>query len=258
MLILNSQVMRNAILSSLFILVFIQGLNAQDTTGQKKELKNSLRFNVTNPVIFGSKSLIFGYERVLNKNRTFSINVGQAGLPEFKLFSLDSLRSLGSSSERGLNVSVDFRFYLSNQNRNNAPRGVYIGPYFTYFDFERKNTWSLKSTSGGTPKTVETKTGFEITGIGAELGYQFVFWRRVSLDMILAGPGIANYKVKASIETNLTDEDKKKFYDALNQALAERIPGYSRVIDEGEFERRGSTNVTSFGFRYMIMVGLRF
>lgn len=249
--------MRKAILILLFVQVFIQGSSAQDTTVQKKELKNTFRFNVTNPVIFGSKSLIFGYERVLNKNRTFSINVGQAGLPEFKLFSLDSLRSLGSTSESGLNVSVDFRFYLSNQNRNNAPRGVYVGPYFTYFDFERKNTWSITSTNGGT-KTVGTKTGFEITGIGAELGYQFVFWRRVSLDMILAGPGIANYKVKATIETDLTDEDKQKFYDALNEALADKIPGYSRVIDEGEFERRGSTNVTSFGFRYMIMVGFRF
>ena len=76
--------------------------------------------------------------------------------------------------------------------------------------------------------------------------------------MILAGPGIASYKLKASLSTNLSEEDKEKFFDALNDALAEKIPGYSRVIEEGDFERSGSTNTTSFGFRYMIMVGFRF
>jgi hypothetical protein len=44
---------------------------------------------------------------------------------------------------------------------------------------------------------------------GAELGYQFVFWDRLSVDMILLGPGIAAYSLKASFGTNLSEADKQ-------------------------------------------------
>jgi hypothetical protein len=44
----------------------------------------------------------------------------------------------------------------------------------------------------------------------------------------------------------------------LNQFLADKIPGYDQVIEPGEFERKGSFNTTTAGFRYMIHLGYRF
>jgi len=57
---------------------FQQTVTAQDSIKSKREFKNTIHFNITNPIIFGGRSLIFGYERVLNKRRSFTINVGEA------------------------------------------------------------------------------------------------------------------------------------------------------------------------------------
>ncbi|MGZ5135326.1 MAG: hypothetical protein ACXWCG_09255 [Flavitalea sp.] len=250
--------MRKAILLLLIVELFQQELMAQEKKESEKVHNNTIRFNVTNPVIFGGRSIIFGYERVLGKHRSFSVNIGQTGFPSLNLINSDSLKANSILGEKGFHISFDYRFYLSKENKYNAPRGVYIGPYYAYNYFERENSWTLKSTNGGSPLTAESKTSLSIHNLGVELGYQFIFWNRVALDMILIVPGIAAYNLKASLGSNLSEADKQKFFENLNQALAEKFPGYNRVIDEGEFQKKGSTNTTSFGFRYMIMIGYRF
>ncbi len=195
---------------------------------------------------------------MLNKHQTFTVNVGAASLPSLNLLNSDSLRVNKSTNKRGFNFSVDYRFYLAKENKYNAPHGVYIGPYYSYNYFEKKNSWTLTSASGTVYPNVETETSLGIHTVGFEMGYQFILWKRISLDLILAGPGVATYKLKASLGTNLSGEDKEKLFDKINDALADKFPGYSWVIDEGEFESRGATNTTSFGFRYMIQVGFRF
>jgi hypothetical protein len=250
--------MRKVTLLLLLIAGFGRELKAQEPNDSKKNYKNTVRFNLTNPFIFGSRSLIFGYERIINRRHSFSINLGQAQFPGLNLISSDSLKSKSVLGEKGINASVDYRFYLSKENKYEPPRGIYIGPYFSYNYFEKKNSWLLQSTNGGAPTAVDSKTSLAVSTVGFELGYQFVFWDRVSLDMILAGPGLGFYNLKASLANNLSEEDKHKFFEKLNKALADKFPGYSTVIDEGEFQNKGSANTTSLGFRYMVMVGYRF
>jgi len=243
------------LLLSLLGMAYLQ-LTAQDSMS-KKAYKNTIRFNVTNPLFFGGRSLIFGYERILNNRRSFSINIGQASFPKLEFRNPDSLREGSNLEEKGFHVSGDYRFYLAKENKYQAPRGVYIGPYFSYNYFDRKNNLSVTSTNGGT-QTVASETTLTVGSIGFELGYQFVFWNRVSLDMILAGPGIASYKLEASLGTNLSETDRKKFFEKLNEALADKFPGYNTVIDDGEFKSKGSTSTTTLGYRYMVMIGYRF
>ena len=52
---------------------------------KEKKFKNTVRFNITNPLIFGDKSLVVGYERVLNDSKSFSINIGQSELPDLNI-----------------------------------------------------------------------------------------------------------------------------------------------------------------------------
>jgi hypothetical protein len=250
--------MKNATLILLICGASHIGLMAQETGKPEKTYKNTVRFNVTNPIIFGTKSIVFGYERVLNNRRSFSVNIGQANFPDFKIIDADSIRANSILGENGFHISGDYRFYLSKENKFQAPRGVYIGPYFAYNYFERKNSWTLISANGGSPKTAETKTSLSIASIGFEFGYQFIFWKRLSVDMILLGPGVAGYNLKASVGANLSEEDRQKLFDRLNQALADKFPGYTTVIDEGDFKRAGTAKTTTFGFRYMVMVGFRF
>ena len=241
----------------LFVMIFSglqQIASAQDTT---KHLKNTILFNVTNPLIFG-KSFILGYERVLNSRQSFSINFGTNSFPGSGRRETDSLKLNNADDRGGMNISADFRFYLAKENKYAAPRGVYIGPYYSYNNFTRDQTWILKSTNGGTPLTVNSETKLNVHTIGFEMGYQFVFWDRLALNMILIGPGISSYNLKASFGSNLSQADRQKLLDAINDALTEKFPGWGQVVDDGEFQLKGSTNTTALGYRYMVQIGFRF
>jgi hypothetical protein len=225
-----------------------------------KVFKNTVRFNLTNPIIFGDRAMIFGYERVLGQRQSFSINIGRATLPKLSVFDINSnnpsVQLKKGSTEKGINVSVDYRFYLNKVNRYPAPRGVYIAPYYSYNHFERENTWTLNTDAF--QGDVITDFKLNIHTVGCELGYQFVLWKRLALDFILIGPGIANYSLKTNVSTTLDADSQAELFQKINDALANKIPGYSFVINDQEYKKSGRAKTTSFGFRYMIHLGFRF
>lgn len=240
-----------------FSIVLLLSYFPVSTYAQYAGKKNTIYFNVTNPLLFGSKAKIFGYERVLGKHQSISVNIGRMGLPKFgKGSSNDSVSLQKNSKDKGLHLAAEYRFYLQNENRHEAPRGVYIGPYYSYNQFSRSNDWQLKTTNF--TGDVNSDLNLSIHTVGVQLGYQFVFWKRIALDLILIGPGIANYKVKTKLHTTLDPDEEALFFEKLNEYLQDKIPGYNMVIKEGDFNRSGSTNTTSFGFRYMVNIGFRF
>ena len=245
-----------AILAGFFALIQ-QNIIAQETKEEDKRLKNTIHLNITNPIIFGGRALVLGYERVVNKYQSFSINAGLTQFPNFNILGSDSLTSKSNQDQSGFNFSVDYRFYLSRQNKYPAPRGVYIGPYYSYNSFGRQHVWTLKSTSGSTVD-LQSDLNLKVHTVGIEFGYQFVFADRISLDLVLAGPGIAAYDLSASLGANLSQADREKVFEKINDALAEKFPGYGLVIDEGDFKSTGVEKTTSYGYRYMIQVGFRF
>lgn len=259
----NLKWFKNLLVLSIVFALSSSSANAQTSDSlakPEKEFKNTIRFNITNPLIFGSQSIIFGYERVLKNNKSFSINIGQASLSPFSFVDDNELKAKSILNEGGFHVSGDYRFYLSKLNKHNAPRGVYIGPYYSYNKFRKEHSWEFTKDGTGSPQTVDSDLRINIHTVGVELGYQFVFWKRLSVDMILLGPGVAGYKLKADVGGNLSDEDRQLFFDKLNEALKDKFPGYSGTIgnDTGEFQRKGTKSTTSLGYRYMVQIGYRF
>jgi hypothetical protein len=243
----------------ILLLIILSGIDAvaqQDTTYIKPNFKNTVRFNLTNPLIFGNRSLILGYERQLKNNQSFSINIGQTSYPKLIFNDTDSMELSPKSSEKGFHISGDYRFYLQKENKYAAPRGVYIGPYFSYNYFNRINNWTLDGENF--QGNVSTDMTINIFTAGFELGYQFVFWDRMTLDMILLGPGVASYSLDTKLNTTLDPDEENKFFEAINDYLSEKFPGYDNVIDAGEYKRSGTSKTTDLGYRYMIMIGYRF
>jgi hypothetical protein len=233
-----------------------QSSDCQDSI-PKKILKNTVRVNLTNPMIFGDQSLIFGYERTIGNHQSFSINVGRFSLPKLISFNTDSIQDLQKSiSSRGFSLSGDYRFYLPKLNKFNAPRGLYIGPYFSYNYFNRGFDLSVNTASFTGQMNLDLD--FRVMTLGFQLGYQFVFWNRVTLDMILFGPGIAGYKLKADLSTSLDPDQEAELFQKINDKLQEKIPGYGLVIKPGEFTKNGSVRTTTLGYRYVVMLGVRF
>jgi hypothetical protein len=250
--------MRKIILFVIAISGLLQTASGQEPKKEEPKLRNTILVNVTNPLIFGS-SFILGYERVLKNDRhSFSIAIGTTSFPGSDRRDTDSLKVNDVDDKTGMNISADFRFYLAKENKYAAPRGVYIGPYYSYNNFARNHSWILKSTNGGAPLEVKSELRLNVHTIGFELGYQFVFWDRLALNMILLGPGISAYNFKASIGSNLSQADREKLLEAINDALADKFPGYDVAIDQAEFQKKGSTNTTRLGYRYMVQIGFRF
>jgi hypothetical protein len=153
-------------------------------------------------------------------------------------------------------MSGDYRFYLSKENKYNSPRGVYIGPYFAFNNFNR--TFDIQANTASFTGNLNAEFNFRVTTLGFQLGYQFVFWDRVSLDMILFGPGVSAYKAKVDLSTDLDPDQQEELFTKINERLQEKIPGYSIVVKPGSFERSGSVSTTGMGYRYIVMLGFRF
>lgn len=235
-------------------LLKITSENVPVTAKEKKVRKNTILINLSNPMLISDQFQIIGYERVLPNNQSFTVNVGKFSIPKFTGDLADSLGLNTDYKDKGFHFSTDYRFYLKKENKYAAPRGVYLAPYYTYNHLNRENSWNID----GRIDEVYTNIKFNIHTIGAELGYQFVFWDRMALDLILMGPGFGFYSVKAKVGTNLSQEDESILFDKLNEILADRIPGYDRVIEAGEFSKKGTYNTEGIGFRYLVRVGYRF
>lgn len=254
---LHMQKMNSAIKVTI-ALIMVATLPVSTCYGQKdslKNFKNTIRFNITNPMLFSSKFNVIGYERVIKDYQTASINLGRSSFGTL-LFNSDSLDAKTQNNDKGFNLSVDYRFYLKKENKFRAPRGAYIGPYYSYNFFSRDITWELLSdTFNG-----ETMTGTKVNAhfIGAQFGYQFVFWNRLSLDMILLGPGLWHFNVKTAFESGLSAEDETMLLEKLNEMLQEKFPGSDLVFTGEGFEASKTTSTSAMGFRFMINLGFRF
>jgi hypothetical protein len=247
-----------SILIVLILFSFFSNAFAQEEK-KKKELKNTISYNLTNTLIFGGKAQVMCYERVITPHKSISIEFGTFSFPGASILP----NKVGTSrevSQTGYKIAADFRFYPAAENKYNAPRGVYVGPYYSYNYFNREKEFVIDTATSSSPVnvTVNTDFTFKTNTLGLQLGYQFVFWRRLAVDLVLIGPGITAYSVEAKLSTSLEPEAESELFEALNEALAEKIPGYSVVIKPAEFEKTGSTSTTSIGFRYLIHVGFRF
>jgi hypothetical protein len=237
--------------------VVVAGISALSCHGQDqdsvKNLKNTVRINISNPLLFGYKFNVIGYERVIKDYQTASINIGRAGYPNFTFLS-DSLDLKNQQSDAGFNLSLDYRFYLQKENKYRAPRGIYIGPYYSYNSFSRDLTWDLNNGEE------QVGTGFDMRAhfVGVQLGYQFVFWKRLSVDMVLMGPGWWHFNLKSYFDTNLSTGDEQMLIEILNELLQENFPGSDFIIGGDGFDVSKNSSSDVAGFRYMINIGFRF
>ena len=239
-------------------------LHAQDSLSKEKKparaLKNTIRFNVSNPLIFGSGSVIFGYERTIGQHQSISIDIGNVYFREPHILPFDYngtyIQVNKSMKDFGFHTAIDYRFYLRKENKYPSPRGVYLAPFYSYNFFSRENTWTLQTKNFNGDLTTTYK--LQLNTVGCELGYQFILWKRLALDLILMGPGITFYNISSTINTSLNPDDESELFKKLNEVISERIPGYNLAIDGSEFEKKGSINTLSLGFRYMVHLGFRF
>jgi hypothetical protein len=219
--------------------------------------KNVLKFNPTPMILWDWKNVTFSYERILNPRQSISFELGYLVFPKLVEDTLIDLVNITSSEKWGVNATIEYRFYLTKLNTRSVPAGLYIGPYLTYYQYQFKNKLDVF------PATVDTtgmiKGNFWSFNLGVELGYQFVFWKRWTLDLVVVGPSISYYGGKTEITADLDGSQIQQINEELYDKLITRFPGITTLSTSGKtFEETGKLDIFRMGFRYLVQIGFHF
>jgi hypothetical protein len=228
-------------------------VSQQDTN---RYFKNVIKVNVTNPMLFSPRYNVVGYERVIGRHQSASVSMGRFALSNF-VFDDDSMKIRDNINDKGFNFSLDYRFYLKGENKYDAPRGVFLGPYYSYNYFKRELVWDLSSSSGFNGQ-VSSSIDMTANLVGAQMGYQFVLWNRLTVDMILVGPGLWFFKLKSEFNTTLDPDDEAMLVQKINELLQDRFPGSDYIFTGSDLEASKTTTTATMGLRYLISIGFRF
>lgn len=247
------------VLRTMVVILMVTLLSSLLCYGQAdtgKMFMNTIRVNVSNPMLFGWKFNVIGYERVIKDYQSASISIGRTAFPRFTGFDNDSIGVTNKFTDNGFNLSLDYRFYLKYENSHRAPRGIYLGPYYAYNTFSRDQTWDLNTSSF----TGQVNTDIHLNAhlIGAQLGVQFILWKRLAIDMIMMGPGYWTFGIKTKFDTTLTAEDEELLLEKINEVLREKFPGSDLMVKGDGFDVAKSSWTSTPMLRYMINIGFRF
>jgi hypothetical protein len=245
-----------------YIFSFILALQVPVLSGQAQvtdsscRYKNIIRLNLSNPVLFGIKNNVLGYERILKKNQSFSVNIGRFSFPKFEPLIRDSFQLQKNYKDKGFHFSIDYRWYLQKENKYAAPRGFYVGPYYAYNYLERENYWMINTDSYQGELVSNLNVNMHL--IGVQLGCQFVVWKRLTLDVIFMGPGLWFFTIKSKTSSVSDSGESQLVYQQLDEQINDQVPVYGQFIDDTEFSEKGSARTGKFGYRYLVNLGFRF
>ena len=234
---------------------FAQDIQIDDPPIQKK---NVIRYNLT-PSVLGFKSYIFGYERMVRPYQSFSINFGYLALGQDGETVNDTYDFVKSKSSNGFSLVADYRFYLKKENKFQAPRGVYIGPYFASYFLKSNITLRSTDASIGNPE-VDVDIKLNNQNLGMELGYQFLIKNRITIDLVLVGPSLSlyNFKLGSSGNLDLNDEEVEEAITTAKDILLEKYPWVKKLFNEDGIAVKESKSIWSFGYRYVFQIGYNF
>jgi hypothetical protein len=102
------------------------------------------------------------------------------------------------------------------------------------------------------------KGNFYIFNVGVELGYQFVFWKRLTLDFVLIGPAMSYYGGGVDISGNINLEKLEEINADLYNKIKEKYPMIGDFVVNKSFKQNGKLDLFSIGFRYLVQIGFHF
>ncbi|MBK6730790.1 MAG: DUF3575 domain-containing protein [Bacteroidetes bacterium] len=245
--------MRNTLIFSITILLGFSSY-AQDPflKDSLPEFKNNIKLNVSSFAIY-DKAFIMSYERIINNKQSMSFEFGAAALPTIDSLAADGFYLSKENQNKGFKIAFDYRFYPQKENKFSAPRGIYIGPFLAFYHFDKQNSFQFIDSNS---VSVDLNVKANIYQAGFEVGYHFIFYKRWSVDLLLMGPALSFYSTNINLSSTVSSENElvQDFY----QALANKYPGFSTLVNEGEITTTGRTDFFAGGFRYSVSIGFLF
>ena len=218
--------------------------------------KNVIKFNPTPRILWSDKNWTFSYERILTGKQSFAVSLGCLVFPRLFRDTIANLVKITDRHKQGINFTFEYRFYLSRRNTRPIPDGLYLAPFFSFYGYQFSNGLDVIETSAG--DFARIKGDFYALNMGAELGYQFVFWKRLTVDLVLFGPATSYYGGKVKITGDFNLENIKELNEEFYNKLKEKYPMVGDFVVNKTFKKDGTLDLLSLGFRYLIQVGFHF
>src|SRR5690606_3374608 len=215
--------------------------------------KNALKLDLT-ATLWYSNAIGLSYERMVGANQSFAVSAGFQEFPRTSRLG-QNIEVKDDRSRNGYKFGGEYRFYLKKENKHPAPRGLYIGPYFTRHSFDNERVISVDN--NGVIEEATLTSRFRIVNVGFQVGYQFIFKNRWALDLVFVGPSFSHYKYELGLGGNYTF-DKEDIQNEIILDLIDRFPMLDEVISEKEATRSGRLDTWSYGYRYQIQFRYRF
>jgi len=265
------------ILVSAFIILPYMGLkaadrndtirNPNDSVSQLKNTKNPdlltpyhlnvIKFNPTPILLFDEpRNITFSYERMIKKNQSVSLQLGYLVVPQVFNDTLFNKVLVNKDKRNGINLSFDYRVYPFSRNRRPAPDGMYFGGYLSYIGTSSEIRGTLIDATDD--DNILFNTRMNMVNLGFELGYQFIFAKKFSIDLLMFGPSITGYSGNLGITGNLNSDLGDQIDEELADKLKEHFPALGYLFSDEDASFSTSKVVISSWFRYSVQIGYHF
>jgi hypothetical protein len=223
----------------------------------KTKYPNIVKISLSSYTLYPN-SFHLGYERVLSKNKSIYVFGGYNEFPLSLDLHLSNTNLTNPRNKSGFSIGAEYRFYLSEENKYNAPHGIYLAPYVSYYNFNASNTLIHTDSTGS--QSANLTTQISLFNVGFELGYQFVVFKRFVIDAEMFGPSFTTYSFKATIDGELNGLDQNETLQAVLDALKAKFPLLSDLSTSKTVFKSGvaSSRFPAIGFRYAVNIGFMF
>ncbi len=234
-----------------FLCVLLLPLISKAQDSIVPEYKNSVKIN-TAALLVKNVSLL--YERELNQHWTVLAGAGHrwGGTTPRALGLGHVILSTESARITGISFTPEVRYYFNFCECGGSPSGFYAGLYGRYTKY--RGSLNFHFWNGSEFKEALVASNLRELGAGLQLGYQFVFKQRWTVDIMFAGPRLSTYKLSGDLDS----EDMEALISTIEEEINKKLDwlGMDPIsIDPStEFE----TNFGFRNFRYAIGFGILF
>jgi len=207
-------------------------------------------------MLWHKSNVTFSYERVLNSRQSFTVGLGYLVFNNLLDDTILNVFTNTSRQKSGLNFSFEYRFYMTKRNARPIPDGLFLAPFFSMYLYQFENGIDIINTSQD--DFAKLSGGFYAFNFGGALGYQFVLWKRMTIDLIMIGPAVSYYGGRINIKGDVDPEDIKDINEDLYNKIIEKYPQIDGVLIDRTFVQNGRVDLMSVGYRYLLQIGFCF
>jgi hypothetical protein len=248
-----------------WILVIVSLLLPRIVSAQKKDTtfkalepvhRNVIKWNPTPMMLWSNKNLTFSYERILGPRQSMTFSLGYLEFGPLVKDTIANLVTITDRQKQGINACIEYRFYFVKRSTRPIPDGLFIAPYLSYYGYSFSGGLDIVGTEEADFARMDGK--FYSFNAGAALGYQFVLWKRMTIDLVLIGPSTSYYGGQLNIKGELNGENIKELNEDLYNKIKEKYPMIDNVLLDKSFKKDGTLDLLSVGYRYLLQIGYHF